>query len=81
MILKYIILENQNTPILFPREPFSHFEIAKNLGDVKSAGFCIIHFTERKLKIKCFGDSSTLSIKSNPEEDREIIKKIITNKY
>jgi len=80
-ILKYIILKNKNTPILFPREPFSHFEIAKNLGGVKSAGFCIIHFTEGKLKIKCFGDSSTLKIKSNPKEDIEIIKNFIINKY
>jgi hypothetical protein len=81
MILKYIILENQNTPILFPRGPFSHYEISKNLGEVKSAGFCNICFGDGKLQINCFGESSTLAIKSNPEEDKAIIKKFITNKY
>lgn len=81
MILKYIILKNKNTPILFPREPFSHYEVAYSLGDVISAGFCIIRIKEEKLLIKCFGESSTLTIKSSPEEDREIIKKFITNKY
>jgi len=81
MILKYIILKNKNTPILFPREPFSHYEVAYSFGDVISAGFCVIRIKEEKLQIKCFGESSTLTIKSSPEEDREIIKKFITNKY
>ena len=52
MILKYIILKNKNTPILFPREPFSHYEVAYSLGDVISAGFCVIRIKEEKLQIK-----------------------------
>ena len=48
MILKYIILKNKNTPILFPREPFSHYEVAYSLGDVISAGFCLIRIKEEK---------------------------------
>lgn len=36
MILKYIILKNKNTPILFPREPFSHYEVAYSLGEITS---------------------------------------------
>ena len=60
MILKYIILKNKNTPILFPREPFSHYEVAYSLGDVISAGFCVIRIKEEKLQIKCFGESLTL---------------------
>ena len=81
MILKYIILKNKNTPILFPREPFSHYEVAYSLGDVISAGFCVIRIKEEKLQIKCFGESLTLAIKSNPNEDKEIIKNFIINKY
>jgi len=44
--------------------------------DCKSAlsGFCTISFKKNKLKIKCFGESSTLKIKSNPEEDEKLIR-------
>ena len=38
-------------------------------------------FKEEKLQIKCFGESLTLAIKSNPNEDKEIIKNFIANKY
>ena len=72
MILKYIILKNKNTPILFPREPFSHYEVAYSLGDVISAGFCVIRIKEEKLQIKCFGESLTLAIKSNPGKNGQI---------
>lgn len=81
MIIKYIILKEKNIPIIFPREPFSHFEIAKNLGEVKSAGFCTICIKEQKLQIICFGESETLKVKSNPNDDNEIIKNFINNKY
>lgn len=73
MILKYIIIEESNSPILFKKQVL-HSEVAKPFRAIKSAGFCTISFKNYKLKINCFGESSSLKIKSNPEEDEEQIR-------
>ena len=73
MIIKYIIIAENNSPILFEKQVL-HSEVAKPFGAIKSAGFCTISFKKNKLKIKCFGESSSLKIKSNPEEDEDQIR-------
>ncbi len=77
MVLKYIILKKENTPLIFPRKPFSHYEIAQNKGEVLSAGFCIFSIKENEITVTCFGSSSTLDIDSNPSEDKIIIEAFI----
>lgn len=69
MICKYIILKEKNRLILFTRDIITHEQVAKNLGEVISAGFCYINVTNRKIKVKCFGNSSTLQIQCNPNND------------
>ena len=73
MIIKYIIIEENNSPILFEKQ-LIHSEIARPFGTIKSAGFCKLSIKKNKLKIKCFGESSSLKIKSDPEEDEEQIR-------
>lgn len=73
MVVKYIIIDENKSPILFGKLVI-HSDVAKPFDTIKSAGFCKISFQNNKLKIKCFGESSTLNIKSNPEEDEKLIK-------
>lgn len=73
MIIKYIIIEESNSPVLFEKK-LLHSDVAKPFGAIKSAGFCILDMKNGKFKIKCFGESSTLNIKSNHEEDEEMIR-------
>jgi hypothetical protein len=80
MICKYIILKEKNTIILFPNNAISHEQIAKNLGEVISAGFCFINVNNRNIKVKCFGNSSSLQIKSNPSYDKKVIEELLYRK-
>ena len=70
--LKYIILKS-GSPILFG-DASKHSEVARK-ENVQSAGFCFIQFKEDKdaYDITCFGESTSLGIKSNPEEDAKAI--------
>lgn len=80
MICKYIILKEKNTLILFPKSTMTHEQIAKNLGEVISAGFCFINATNKNIKVTCFGNSSSLKIKSNPSFDKKVIEELLNFK-
>lgn len=80
MYNKYVILKEGNIPIIFPRLPFSHYDIAFNKGEVKSAGFFRIRIANNTIKVSCFGSPTTLQIKSNPDEDNQIIQDFIVSK-
>ena len=64
---KYVIANG--LPIIF-WEGTSHDEVAKG-QKVTSAGFCFISFDaeQEEWVAKCFGESISLGIKSNPFED------------
>lgn len=80
MIFKYIIIKEDKIPILFPKRSLSHANVALGLGEVISAGFCIIkNQSNGKISVKCFGSSSTLNIKSDVDNDKLIIEKILNN--
>jgi hypothetical protein len=51
MILKYIILKKGNTPVFFPNSTINHESIAYGLGEVISAGYCIlkVNFNDNKI--------------------------------
>lgn len=79
ILFKYIILEENNFPVFFPKDPYTHAEIAEKFGKVKNAGFCFFKPEGNFIKVICYGDSSTLNIKSNPEEDALFLEKLINN--
>lgn len=75
--MKYVI-SNQNEPILFSRNLF-HSQITQN---AISAGFIIITFDEntKSYNVVCFGESSTLKLKSNSIKDKEVIEAFMNKK-
>lgn len=79
MILKYIIVKHKQTPILFPTNSVSHKTIATNLGALISAGFCFLSIKNGKIEVNCYGNSSSLNIESNPQQDKIIIENFMNN--
>ena len=77
MKLKYILGENGNFAIFNPVN--SHQDMARAFyGKVTSAGFCYIDTCDDKQNTiaQCFGQSTSLDLKSK-EEDSETITKLI----
>lgn len=79
MLFKYIIIEKENIPIVFPLN-ILHSQVSLNIGKLKSAGFCVITLKDNSLDLKCFGESTSLNIKSNSEEDYKILKRLFSCK-
>ncbi|WP_396191841.1 hypothetical protein [Flavobacterium sp.] len=77
MILKYIILKNENIPIFFSNSVVNHADIAFGLGEVISAGYCIFKNKGNKISVVCYGSSSSLNIDSHPETDKKILEKLL----
>lgn len=77
MILKYIIVEKNLSPIIF-QNYLLHCDVAKAFGKIRSAGFCKLSYRDESLTIKCFGESSTLAIISNPIEDQKLLEKLFS---
>jgi len=73
MIFKYIILEENNSSIIFDKL-LLHSDVAKPFGPVKSAGFRKISLHNKEIRVSCFGESSSLQINSNPIEDQDSIR-------
>jgi len=73
-IIKYIINDN-DIPVLFSKE-IVHNEIVQN---VKSAGFLILKYDhlKRKFITTCFGESSSLEIRSDVSRDKKIIENFL----
>lgn len=76
--MKYVIIENRS-PILFGIE-IVHKDMAHRYN-ITSAGFCFISFNQNecKYKVKAYGESTSLGIKSK-ENDNKIIENIL-NEY
>ena len=75
--MKYIIFEDDSA-ILFS-EGLDHKAMAKN-SPVRSAGFCTIEtyrnsFDDIRARVSCYGESISLSVKSN-EGDNKIIERM-----
>ncbi len=73
-ILKYIIGVDKKA-VVFSRE-IQHSE----LGYVAiSAGFSIINYdsNHRKFRVKCYGESTSLHVVSNPTIDEKIIESFL----
>ena len=75
--MKYIVFQD-NSAIIFA-DSMNHNSMA-NGRPVKSAGFCQIEtyrnqFDDIRAKISCFGESTTLSVKADPN-DNQILESI-----
>ena len=74
---KYIIVEC--FPVIFD-PAIQHDDIARNLPyKITSAGFMKIENVKEQLFIKCWGESNSLNIKSNPEDDKKIIQRFFNS--
>lgn len=76
-ILKYIINEKK-IPILFSTE-ITHCDV---LSKALSAGFLIVKFDTNynKFLVKCYGESSSLNIKTS-NEDESLIENYLNNQF
>lgn len=72
MKTKYIIIE-YSYPIIFS-ECNKHSDF-KHLGEITSAGFCNVNLYEDEMDV--YGESVSLGIKSDPDNDAPILNKLI----
>jgi hypothetical protein len=84
--IKYIIVDagfGTEAPVLFS-ELLKHSEVA-NGRKVYGAGFVQIHAEEKDgeqvLVATCYGESTSLDIKSRPEEDSKIVTSQLFSRY
>ena len=80
MKLKYVL--GVYGPVIFP-ETYVHSDIAKGIKcPIKSAGFLYIDWNEKeeRLESKPFGESTSLELKSQPD-DKEKIDKFLNNNF
>ena len=77
IIMKYVILKDEINFLLFPRHMNHNLFVRKE--DCLSAGF--IHFDDYKEKyqinISCYGESTSLGLKSREDVDSALIKSIM----
>lgn len=75
-IFKYVITQ-ENEPIIFSKN-ILHNKISNN---VISAGFLIlfIDIEKNKHKVICYGESTTLNVKSNINLDKNIIESFLNS--
>lgn len=73
--MKYIC--NAYQAVLFD-EPVSHREMSAGLeGEITGAGFVNIDRSHSYLRAYCYGESVSLKIKSNPDEDNRKVEKLL----
>ena len=75
---KYVITSN-GLPILFD-EALIHKYVSLNY-EIASAGFFETSFNtlEHKITVKCWGESSSLHIRSNPLNDEKILESFLND--
>ena len=83
MLAKYIMVGDMNVPIVFP-EFMDHSKVAENFGGpekVSSAGFVKVGVDGKGgIRVVCWGESTTLGLKSGGEEDAVFIKIMLRGK-
>lgn len=76
---KYVIADN--IPILFFMG-IEHKDVARGLK-ITSAGFCDVWYDEliRVWKAKCYGESISLNMKSNPDVDTYLLEMVLNSEH
>ncbi len=67
-------------PIIFP-EYFNHNEIRVSTKKATSAGFVYLHKEGEKYVAQPHGESVSLSLKSNPTEDKILIEQALNGYF
>lgn len=69
-------------PVIFS-EVLTHSDVAKGLPDIKSAGFVYVDYDllDEKFTTKPFGESVSLGIKSDPENDKKRLDALFNTEY
>jgi len=62
-------------PILFPLE-IMHCDVVQQ---AQSAGFFVLRVTTYGLDVFCWGESTSLNLQSNQQQDARLIKEFISN--
>lgn len=84
--LKYVIVVMNNSSMMSQRRHaraiifnghISHSSVVPKGFKVLSAGFCSVKNGVLKPEIKCWGQATSLELKSNPEFDAEIIRQTL----
>ena len=79
---KYIIVDNATgiIPVVFT-ELATHKDVARGFmpGTIIGAGFCYID--ERDCKYVCYGESTSLNVKSRGDEDSKLLNKFLGVDY
>ncbi|HEY8897783.1 MAG TPA: hypothetical protein VIM79_23315 [Niastella sp.] len=70
---KYVMVNNM--PILFPLE-IMHCDVVQQ---AQSAGFFVLRVTTYGLDVFCWGESTSLNLQSNQQQDARLIKEFISN--
>jgi hypothetical protein len=70
--LKYVILRTNRPVLLSPL--LNHSDVVGTQVLAESAGSCRIHQEGERLAVSCYGESTTLKLKSRLGEDAEIIE-------
>lgn len=78
---KYVIIDG--SAIVFSAA-IQHKDMVRHGQKCESAGFVTFHYKEGDddyIYAKCYGESVSLGIKSNPEDDSRLITRQITNPF
>jgi hypothetical protein len=81
MKLKYVM--GAYGPVIFP-ETYTHSDIADGVkGEIKSAGFLFLAYDKKEERFvsHAHGQSISLGLKSDPENDSRIIDRILNNDF
>ncbi|MEO8404681.1 MAG: hypothetical protein ABI480_08805 [Chitinophagaceae bacterium] len=70
---KYVIVDN--SPILFPIK-IIHREVTTT---AQSAGYFMLRISPASIEVICWGESTTLNLRSNQSIDAQIIEEFISN--
>jgi len=74
-VLKYIVITEDNPVVFDPIIPHNSFT---NVGHITSAGFCRVFYDRetKRIKYHCYGESTSLKIKSQ-ESDSALLTKVL----
>jgi hypothetical protein len=71
---KYVMVND--VPILFPLE-LMHSDVVQQ--QAQSAGFFVLRITTFGLDVFCWGESTSLNLQCNQQQDAQLIKEFISN--
>jgi hypothetical protein len=84
---KYVVLNRRQFRVVILPETMQHRDVVDQYDKPESAGFFSIESkwnpddNEYVVKASCYGESVSLGIKSNPEEDSRMIERLFRGAF